>query len=67
MSHKFNTCARVLFWGLWAGTMSHKFNTRAWVRFVGLSGNLGEDLGHVDLTEKAPSHVNLTVSKMGLW
>ena len=27
-----------------------------------MSGNLGEDLGHVDLTEKAPSHVNLTVS-----
>ena len=28
---------------------------------LGISGNLGEDLGHVDLTVKAPSHVNLTV------
>ena len=63
-SHKFNACAWVLFWGLWAGTVSHKFNTRAWVRFAGLSGNLGEDLGHADLTVKAPSHVNLTVSPL---
>ena len=63
MSHKFNTCAWVLFLDLWAGTMSHKFNTRDWVRFLGMPGNSGEDLGHVDLTGKAPSHVTICAAQ----